>query len=273
MSLGNLSSGGPGADRKRKLGVLAALAIVVLVLMGISRLAGGGDEALFDPTTTTAGPDDTTEPTATVEDVDEADEADDGFAFGEGGCPPPEKPEEPVRQFADAPQRCLAEGVDYAAVITTDLGAVTIDLYEGEAPGTVNNFVVLARYGYFDGSAFHRIIPGFVAQGGDPVGNPPGIGDPGYTIPDELPRAGAYEIGSVAMANSFDRDTGRGRDTGGSQFFIITGTSALTLPPDYPLFGEVVEGVDVMTQIDARGSNTGQPTEPVLVTSVDIVER
>ncbi|MBW3644935.1 MAG: peptidylprolyl isomerase, partial [Actinobacteria bacterium] len=115
------------------------------------------------------------------------DQGDGGFEYGTGECPPEDKPEEPVRQFDDAPQRCIEDGVDYAAVLTTSEGELTVDLLEDTAPGTVNNFVVLARYGYYDGSVFHRIIPDFVVQGGSPPGAPAGTGGPGYTIPDELP--------------------------------------------------------------------------------------
>jgi cyclophilin family peptidyl-prolyl cis-trans isomerase len=151
-------------------------------------------------------------------------------------------------------------------VVTTSEGAFTIDLLEDTAPGTVNNFVVLARYGYYDGDDFHRIIPGFVVQGGDPVGDPAGTGDPGYEIGDEVP-AGveAYTEGSVAMANS-------GPNTNGSQFFVYVGPNPLP-GPLYSLFGQVTEGLDVVKAIEALGSAGGDPQQPVSIESVEVLER
>jgi peptidylprolyl isomerase len=123
--------------------------------------------------------------------------------------------------------------------------------------------VFLARDGYFDGIRFHRIIPGFVVQGGDPTGT--GRGGPGYQFADELPSAGRYEIGSLAMANA-------GRNTNGSQFFIISGPDGVGLPPSYSLFGKVVAGLDTVAALDAAGSRDGTPKEPVTIESVTITE-
>ena len=108
------------------------------------------------------------------------------------------------------------------------------------APNTVNNFVFLAVHHYYDGVIFHRIINGFMCQGGDPTGT--GRGGPGYKFADELPKPGRYEIGSVAMANA-------GPNTNGSQFFIVSGPSGVGLPPQYSLFGKVVKGLDVLEQM------------------------
>ena len=116
----------------------------------------------------------------------------------------------------------------------------------------MNSFVFLARYHYYDGVIFHRIIPGFVLQGGDPTGT--GTGGPGYKFEDELPAPGRYQIGSLAMANA-------GPDTNGSQFFIISGPDGVRLPPQYALFGAVVSGGDVVTAIDALGTRSGKPKE------------
>ena len=118
------------------------------------------------------------------------------------------------------------------------------------APKTVNSFVFLARYHYYDGLNFHRVIPGFVLQGGCPVGN--GTGGPGYRFADELPAAGRYQIGSLAMANA-------GPDTNGSQFFVISGPDGAGLPPAYSLFGSVIKGGDVVAAIDAIGTRGGTP--------------
>jgi cyclophilin family peptidyl-prolyl cis-trans isomerase len=152
----------------------------------------------------------------------------------------------------------------YTATIDTSCGKIVIDLDAKGAPKTVNNFVFLARYHYYDGVTFHRIIPGFVIQGGDPQGT--GMGGPGYKFADELPRAGRYEIGSLAMANA-------GPNTNGSQFFIICGMSGMQLPPQYSLFGKVVDGLDTVLALERVGSpGAGVPKERVYMESVTITE-
>jgi cyclophilin family peptidyl-prolyl cis-trans isomerase len=148
--------------------------------------------------------------------------------------------------------------------MVTSHGTLVIVLDPLAAPRTVNSFVFLARYHYFDGIVFHRIIPGFVLQGGDPTGS--GSGGPGYRFADELPPAGRYKVGSLAMANA-------GPDTNGSQFFVISGPDGVRLPPLYSLFGEVVSGLDVVEKIDAVGSRSGSPKERVVIESVTIEER
>ena len=140
---------------------------------------------------------------------------------------------------------------------------MTIALDPLAAPKTVNNFVFLARWHYYDGIVFHRIIPGFMLQGGDPEGT--GRGGPGYRFEDELPAPGRYEIGSLAMANA-------GPDTNGSQFFIVSGPDGTALPPSYSLFGKVVDGLDVVKAIEATGSRSGTPSERVVIESVTITE-
>jgi len=158
---------------------------------------------------------------------------------------------------------CIDTSKRYSAQMVTSKGTMTIALDPIAAPQTVNNFVFLARYHYFDGIVFHRIIPGFVLQGGDPTGT--GRGGPGYRFADELPAAGRYELGSLAMANA-------GPDTNGSQFFVISGPSGVRLPPQYSLFGKVVTGLDVVSSIDAVGTQSGSPTETVTIESVTITE-
>jgi cyclophilin family peptidyl-prolyl cis-trans isomerase len=140
---------------------------------------------------------------------------------------------------------------------------MTIALDASSAPATVNNFVVLSRYHYYEGVGFHRIIPGFMCQGGDPEGT--GRGGPGYRFEDELPAPGRYEIGSIAMANA-------GPNTNGSQFFIVSGPDGVRLPPQYSLFGKVVQGLDTLNSIEATGSRSGAPSEKVTIESVTITE-
>ena len=151
----------------------------------------------------------------------------------------------------------------YTAKMQTSKGEMTIALDAGAAPRAVNSFVFLARNAYYDGIIFHRIIPGFMAQGGDPTGT--GRGGPGYQFIDELPAPGRYEIGSVAMANA-------GPNTNGSQFFIISGQDGVRLPPSYSLFGKVVSGSETITALDAVGTRSGSPSERVTIDSVTITE-
>ncbi|MGH9045051.1 MAG: peptidylprolyl isomerase [Acidimicrobiales bacterium] len=169
---------------------------------------------------------------------------------------------EPVRRFDKEP----AMGIDlkkrYSARLATSKGTIVIALDQVSAPRAVNSFVFLARRRYFDGVSFHRIIPGFVIQGGDPQGT--GAGGPGYRFGDELP-SGRYQIGSVAMANA-------GPDTNGSQFFIVSGPQGAALPPKYSLFGAVVKGGEVVEAIDACGTSSGKPSERVVMESVIIEE-
>jgi len=128
-------------------------------------------------------------------------------------------------------------------LVTTDIGPFTIQLDPAQAPKAVNSFVFLARQHFFDCITFHRVIPSFVDQTGDPTGS--GSGGPGYQFADELPKVATpqYPLGSVAMANS-------GANTNGSQFFIVTGSSGETLAPNYTLFGMVTSGQAVVQKIN-----------------------
>lgn len=150
----------------------------------------------------------------------------------------------------------------YTATMETSMGTIVIALDAINAPRTVNNFVYLAGYHYYDGIIFHRIINGFVCQGGDPTGT--GMGGPGYRFGDELPKPGQYQIGSLAMANA-------GPNTNGSQFFLISGQSGVQLPPNYALFGQVVKGLDVVDAMQKvpTGRND-RPIDDVVINSVTI---
>jgi len=142
------------------------------------------------------------------------------------------------------------------------MGSLVIALDPIAAPKTVNNFVFLALHHYYDGVIFHRIINGFVCQGGDPEGT--GRGGPGYRFEDELPKPGKYQIGSLAMANA-------GPNTNGSQFFIISGPSGVSLPPAYSLFGQVVKGLDIVDMMQKVPTGAGdRPTDDVVIKSITI---
>jgi cyclophilin family peptidyl-prolyl cis-trans isomerase len=189
-------------------------------------------------------------------------------AIGDTECPPAEGAAERTTSFSSGPKACIDVTRSYSAKVTTSKGSFTVELDPAAAPKAVNSFVFLARNRFFEGVAFHRIIPGFVVQGGDATGNPPGTGDPGYEFADELPTDGPpyYEIGSLAMANS-------GPDTNGSQFFIVTGDQGAALPAQYSRFGKVTEGMDVVTAIEQTGTSDGTPTETTTIEKVEITER
>jgi peptidyl-prolyl cis-trans isomerase B (cyclophilin B) len=138
---------------------------------------------------------------------------------------------------AQPPESQIDESKIYRATITTDRGTIVMDLDPQLAPNTVNNFVGLARQGYYDGLTFHRVVPEFVIQGGCPEGS--GRGGPGYKFADE-PVKGEYTLGAVAMANA-------GPDTNGSQFFVCIDDCTRKLSKDYNLFGYVVDGMDIAT--------------------------
>jgi peptidylprolyl isomerase/peptidyl-prolyl cis-trans isomerase B (cyclophilin B) len=177
--------------------------------------------------------------------------------------PNPDGSSEKRQHFDAAPPMIIDTAKSYTATMVTSKGTLEIVLDALGAPLTVNNFVYLARWHYYDGIVFHRVIPGFVLQGGDPSGN--GTGGPGYRFADELPKAGRYELGSLAMANA-------GANTNGSQFFVISGPDGVRLPPLYALFGKVVKGLDVVSTINEIGTPSGTPREKVIIESVTITE-
>lgn len=210
------------------------------------------------------------------------------LAVGTFGSGEPELPES-LAAFREQPTACGAtvpvppEAMEFerpinqairseatvTATLVTSCGAIVLELDNAEFPQTVNNFVFLARNGYYDGTAFHRIAADFVIQGGDPTAS--GSGGPGYVIPDEFPPDSfVYEPGVVAMANA-------GRGTTGSQFFIVTGEQASSLNSTFNLVGRVIEGMDVVSRIEQTPTRVrsgtverSYPTESVYLESVTI---
>ena len=177
--------------------------------------------------------------------------------------PNPDGSSEKRQKFDAAPPMIIDPAKTYSATMVTSKGTMEMVLDAAAAPATVNSFVFLARWHYYDGIVFHRVIPGFVLQGGDPTGT--GAGGPGYRFDDELPKPGRYELGSLAMANA-------GPNTNGSQFFVISGPDGMRLPPLYALFGKVVKGLDVVQAINDIGTASGRPNEQVVIESVTIHE-
>jgi cyclophilin family peptidyl-prolyl cis-trans isomerase len=172
------------------------------------------------------------------------------------GCPESPSTRVNTQTYAAAPPMTIDTSKTYTATVKTTLGTFVIDLDPKAAPKTVNNFVFLAKKGYYHCVIFHRVIPGFMNQTGDPTGT--GRGTPGYTIPDENPPKAAnastqYPLGALAMANEGSPHTG------GSQFFIVAGPEGEGLPNTYALFGQVSSGMSVVDAINKDGSTQGVP--------------
>jgi peptidyl-prolyl cis-trans isomerase B (cyclophilin B) len=171
----------------------------------------------------------------------------------------------PKRVRLEAPPQTVRKGEELTAVVETSCGRFEIDLDTARAPKTVNSFAYLARQDFYDGLAFHRIAPGFVIQGGDPLGD--GTGGPGYSVDEPPPPNLAYLKGVVAMAKSSAEPPGRS----GSQFFVVTGVDA-GLPPQYALLGRVPkdQGLDVVERIGRLGTPTERPRQTVIIDTVTI---
>ena len=167
-----------------------------------------------------------------------------------------------AKQYPAAPQLTIDLAKKYAATIETSAGTLSVEFFPEDAPRTVNNFVFLAREGFYDNVIFHRVIKGFMIQGGDPTGT--GSGGPGYKFKDE-PVKRKYTRGTLAMANS-------GPNTNGSQFFIMHADYGLQ--PNYTIFGELTSGHDVVDGIAAAKKGSGdRPVEPVSISAITIEEK
>jgi cyclophilin family peptidyl-prolyl cis-trans isomerase len=167
-------------------------------------------------------------------------------------------------KFSSAPPFCINAAKTYTAAVQTDIGTFTVELLPKYAPVTVNNFVFLAGYHYFEGTVFHRVIPGFMNQGGDPTAT--GDGGPGYQFKDELPSAAsAYGTGSLAMANA-------GANTNGSQFFVVVPGGGAQLGPSYSVFGQVTSGMNIVEKINSDGTSAGTPNVYHKIIKVTVTE-
>jgi cyclophilin family peptidyl-prolyl cis-trans isomerase len=255
--------------KKRVIRIGLIVVVGLAAAFGLSRLIGSNDDnvAAGDtsvgtaPDTSTAMTGPSTVPGQTI--------------TGETPCPAADGSSPRTTKFEQPPPMCIDPAKTYTAEVETNKGPITIALDAKAAPKTVNNFVVLARYHFFDNVLCHRILDNFVVQCGDPEGT--GSGGPGYTFEDELPTADTpYKAGAVAMANS-------GPNTNGSQFFIVSSDDGGTrLTPNYSLFGQVTSGMDdtVVALNAAAGPEPsadspagGTPTkEPIYITGVTITE-
>ena len=234
-----------------------ALPIVVLLLALLA--AGCGSGSSDDTAATTAATTESTDTTTT----------DTSSTVGADGCSDVTVPDARADGGAKEPKERLDPEKTYKLVFKTNCGSFTVTLDQAKAPATTASLVSLAKAGFYDNTIFHRIVPGFVIQGGDPTQQ--GSGGPGYSTVDPPPADSKYTEGVVAMAKTGAEAAG----TSGSQFFVVSGPSAATLPPDYAIVGNVTEGMDTVKRIDGFGDvndPTGAPTRPVVVESVTVEE-
>jgi cyclophilin family peptidyl-prolyl cis-trans isomerase len=223
---------------------------------GIAEDAEAADTADTADDADTANGGDTEDATDTGAAADTEAPVDDAEADDDAGTT------DRVDRYDEAPEPTIDIDADYRILVETSLGTIEADLFASDAPVTVNSFVFLAREGYFDGLTFHRVIPGFVAQGGDPRGD--GTGGPGYAFEDELGVAEreGYPLGTLAMANS-------GPNTNGSQFFFTV--DDVDLPPLYSVFGQVTSGLEVLEAIAAQPTGPGdRPVDDVRIITVEV---
>ena len=173
-----------------------------------------------------------------------------------------------MQQWSQPFEHQLKDDAKYTADLETNHGTITIELYPDDAPKAVNNFVNLAREGFYDNTVFHRVVKGFVIQGGDPTGT--GSGGPGYKFEDEK-ISRDYEPGTLAMANA-------GPNTNGSQFFIVLEDMRGRLPKNYTIFGKVTGGMDAVEKIgdslvtQSRSGEVSSPVEPIELNKVTVNE-
>jgi cyclophilin family peptidyl-prolyl cis-trans isomerase len=184
------------------------------------------------------------------------------------GCENVEQPEPKTVEQLQAPKEKLDADKTYVATISTTCGDIEVTLDAKNSPITGGSFKFLADQKFFDGTTFHRVVPDFVIQGGDPAGD--GTGGPGFSVEEAPDENLKYEEGVVAMAKTGAEPAG----TSGSQFFIVTGAGAASLTPDYALLGEVTDGMDVAKKIGGiqADPNSGQPAAVVVIKSITVEE-
>ncbi len=245
-----------------------ALLVALLCALSLAAIACGGDDD--DDPGSSNGSDGGQAAQTPDEPAQEETQPGEPERQGQAGCQDVPQPEPRQDGGAKRPSGRLGPAATYIVTLKTSCGDIAIRLDQKTAPRTTASFAHLARTGFYDGTVFHRIVPGFVIQGGDPTGS--GTGGPGYTTRDVPPRNAGYVQGTVAMAKSPAEPPG----AGGSQFFIVTGPDA-GLPPDYALVGKVVKGQRVVDEIgqlgDPASGGSGTPLQPVVIEGADVTER
>lgn len=224
------------------LGGFTLLAVVIVAIILISRSGGSSDNSGSGTTASKAG----NEKGASAKD-----------------CKKVAQPE-PREESLPKPKQTVKKGEKLTAVVETSCGTFDIALNTTEAPITTNSFAYLAEEGFYNETTFHRIVPEFVIQGGDPTGT--GTGGPGYSVTEKPPANLKYTVGTVAMAKSSTDPPGRS----GSQFYVVSGPQGETLPPEYALVGKVSKGLDVVERIGELGDAEEKPTQVILVEKMSI---
>jgi cyclophilin family peptidyl-prolyl cis-trans isomerase len=251
--------------RQRLLAVVGGVTLLAVVLGTVA----AGFLGRSDETSTSTSSSSSTTPVSAEPAVELVAPPAGAAITGETPCPAADGSSPRTTSFENPPPTCIDPARRYRAVIETTKGPITVLLNTDQAPGIVNNFVVLSRYHFYDGVPFFSIVPQKFIATGDATGDPLGTGGPGYTVPDEIPEAGViFPWGTLAMAG------GQGQpDANGSTFLIASGDDAADLPPVLTVFGQVLDGADAVNAIDEAGSaTTGQPTEDIRIESVTILE-
>jgi cyclophilin family peptidyl-prolyl cis-trans isomerase len=250
------------ANKRRKSVRRAVIVVIVAILVvgtGALLFAGGSKTTPTLATTTTASASAST--TTVPASADSAAQARANAVAVAHGCPKSTSATVNTLSWKSAPKMAIDKSLTYYAHFVTTAGNFVVKLDAATAPITTNNFVFLAKHDFYKCVIFHRVIPGFMIQGGDPTGT--GAGGPGYTIADEYPKAGSptYPLYSIAMANE------NKAHTGASQFFIVTGSAGETLPATYSLFGQVISGTKVVMKVNSEGnpSTTADGIPPLVV--------
>ncbi len=223
------------------LGGFALLAIVIVGIIVVSRSGGGSSS-------------DETKTTASKENAEKGGK-------GAKGCTKVAQPK-PRKESLSKPKLTTKKGEKVTAVVETNCGTFDIALATSEALTIANSFAYLAEEGFYDELTFHRIVPEFVIQGGDPTGT----GGPGYEVVQAPPKNLKYTLGTVAMAKTAEAPAG----AAGSQFYIVSGPQGETLPPEYALAGKVTKGLDVVERIGELGGPEEKPTQPVVIEKMTI---
>jgi len=226
--------------------ILGGFAVLAIVIVGVILISRGGGDSAGDETKTTAS-------------------KEQGEAGGKGakGCTEVEQPE-PREESLSKPKMTTKKGEKVTAVVKTNCGTFDIALATTEALTIANSFAYLAEEGFYDELTFHRIVPEFVIQGGDPTGT--GSGGPGYEVVQAPPKNLKYTLGTVAMAKTAEAPAG----AAGSQFYVVSGPQGETLPPEYALAGKVTKGLDVVERIGELGGPEEKPTQPVVIEKMTV---
>jgi peptidyl-prolyl cis-trans isomerase B (cyclophilin B) len=237
-----------GEQFDRRWIILGGFAVLAVVIVGIILVSRSGGSSNKSGSSTTAskekGPKGAKETSAK-------------------GCKKVAQPK-PREESLPKPKQTVKKGEKLTAVVATNCGTFDIELATTEAPTIANSFAYLAEEGFYNDLTFHRIVPEFVIQGGDPLGT--GAGGAGYEVVEAPPKNLKYTIGTVAMAKTSTAPSG----SAGSQFYIVTGPQGETLPPEYALAGKVSSGLAVVKRIGELGGPEEKPTQPVVIEKMSI---